>query len=81
MRVVAEIAHPLCKISIFHMNQKFIVKYEQGNLEQNYKIGQLDYIINDVEDIKKIIEGQLTEKALAIFKIMQANMDESLSDY
>lgn len=63
------------------MNQKFIVKYEQGNLEQNYKIGQLDFIINDVEDIKKIIEGQLTEKALAIFKIMQANMDESLSDY
>ena len=55
MRVIAEIPHPQIKISIFYMNQKYIIKFEMYNLEQTYKLSELDYIIRDVEDVKKAI--------------------------
>lgn len=42
MRTIAELPHPDFKITIFNMNQKFIIKFEQGNLEQSYKISELD---------------------------------------
>ena len=42
MRVIAELPHPECKISIFSMNQKYIVKFEQGTFEQSYKLAELD---------------------------------------
>src|SRR5690606_39924556 len=42
MRTIAELPHPDCKITIFSMNQKFIIKIEQGSLEQSYKIPELD---------------------------------------
>ena len=34
MRIIAELPHPDFKISILNMNQKYIVKIEQGTLEQ-----------------------------------------------
>lgn len=42
MRVIAELPHPDCKITLFHMNQKYIIKFEQGTLEQSYKLSELD---------------------------------------
>ena len=42
MRVVAELPHPDCKITIFSMNQKFIIKLEKGIFEQIYKLAELD---------------------------------------
>jgi hypothetical protein len=42
MRIIAELPHPDFKISILNMNQKFIVKIEQGTLEQTYKIPEMD---------------------------------------
>jgi hypothetical protein len=42
MRVIAELPHPDCKITIFSMNQKYIIKLEKGIFEQIYKISELD---------------------------------------
>lgn len=53
MRVIAELPHPEFKITIFSMNQKFIVKMEKGILEQSYKIPDMDLTdgINSVFEI------------------------------
>jgi len=53
MRVIAELPHPDFKITIFSMNQKFIVKVEKGILEQSYKIPDMDLTdgINSVFEI------------------------------
>jgi hypothetical protein len=53
MRVIAELPHPDFKITIFSMNQKFIVKMEKGILEQSYKIPDMDLTdgINSVFEI------------------------------
>ena len=42
MRLIANIPHPDCSITLMSMNQKYILKFEQNNIEQTYKIGELD---------------------------------------
>lgn len=81
MRVVAEIPHPLCRISIFYMNQKYIVKVEQGNLEQSYKFSEIDYLIASVEDVKKAITEEFIQDCLVIFKTMNQNLQKALVDF
>lgn len=70
MRVIAEINHPDVKISIFYMNQKYIIKFEKYNLEQIYKLSELDYIIRDVEDVKKALSEEVIQKIIMQFKNM-----------
>ena len=67
MRVIKEISFSDCKASIFYMNQKYIIKFETGNLEQSYKLSELDYIISDVSNIEKLIEEQLYPQCKIIF--------------
>lgn len=42
MRVIANIPHPDCNITLLTMNQKYILKFEQNNIEQTYKVSELD---------------------------------------
>ncbi len=74
MRVIKEISYPKCKASIFYMNQKYIIKFENGSLEQAYKISELDYLISDVSDIEQIINSGLLKHVNDIFE----SMNESL---
>ncbi len=37
MRIVGRIPHPEFAISVFEMNEKFVVKFEAGPMEQTYK--------------------------------------------
>ncbi|MFD0764938.1 hypothetical protein ACFQZI_08730 [Mucilaginibacter lutimaris] len=68
MRIIAELPHPDFKISILSMNQKFIVKIEQGTLEQTYKIPEMDLTegVNSVfelldEDFLKTVSARFIE--------------------
>lgn len=81
MRIIAEIPHPHCKISIFYMNGKYIVNFAAGNLEQAFKISELDYVIKDVEDIKKIIDETFIQLVLKRFAEMNLQLNEALKDY
>lgn len=81
MRIIAEIPHPDCKISVFYMNQKYIVKFEKGNLEQSYKISELDYIITGIDDIKKVINESFITSVLIRFQQMQIDMQTALKDF
>ena len=81
MRIIAEIPHPDCKIFVFYMNQKYIVKFEKGNFEQSYKISELDSVIAGIEDIKKVINETLITSVLLRFQQMQSDMQLALKDY
>jgi hypothetical protein len=41
MRVLETIPHPSITITIFQMNDKFIVKFEAGPMEQVFKFNQV----------------------------------------
>src|SRR4051812_23403732 len=42
MRVVGEIPHSDCKITIFHWNNRYLIKLERGPFEQTFKIQEYD---------------------------------------
>lgn len=68
MRIVKEINHPACKITIFNWNGKYLIKLEQGDLEQTYKISELDVI--DINDLDKILDEEFISSAIDRFKQM-----------
>lgn len=80
MRVLAELPHPDCKISIFGMNQKFIIKFEQGNLEQSYKIAEAD-VLNGVNGVFEILDEHFINKVLESFAAMRLAFNETYNRY
>ena len=71
MRIIGTIAHEKMRISIFHMNQKYILKFELGNLEQAYKFSELDYA--GLEDFQNSIEsGNFITQVYEIFEKMRS---------
>lgn len=80
MRTLAELPHPECKITIFGMNQKYIIKFEQGNLEQTFKIAEAD-ILNGVNGVFEILDEEFINKVLAIFTNMRTSFIETYNNY
>ncbi|MET0572362.1 MAG: hypothetical protein ABWZ79_13135 [Pedobacter agri] len=72
MRVIAELPHPECKISIFSMNQKYIVKFEQGTFEQSYKLAELDLSGGGVNDVFEILDETFIASVIERFKQMRS---------
>ncbi len=70
MRTVAELPHPDFKITIFAMNQKFIIKFEQGTLEQTYKIGEMD-VVDGVNGVFQLIDDEFTQSVATRFDEMR----------
>ena len=59
MRIIDSIPHPSMSISIFQMNDKFIVKFEAGPMEQDFKFFTED--VKSVDGIKKLINEAFIE--------------------
>ena len=77
MRNVAEIQHPECRISIFSWNQKYLIKLEQENLEQTYKVSEFD--VMGEEAVKKLISEDFIQSALKRFNEMRKDLNNALS--
>ncbi|MFW0715416.1 hypothetical protein [Pedobacter sp. N23S346] len=73
MRVIAELSHPECKITIFSMNQKYIVKFEQGTFEQSYKLAELDLSGGGVNDVFEILDEEFIATVIERFKVMRSD--------
>ncbi|HLS38202.1 MAG TPA: hypothetical protein VK023_08010 [Sphingobacterium bovisgrunnientis] len=80
MRTLAELPHPDCKITIFGMNQKYIIKFEQGNLEQTYKIAEAD-IVDGVNGVFEILDEEFVNKVLQIFITMRTSFIDTYNKY
>ncbi len=80
MRIVAELPHPDCKISIFAMNQKFIVKFEQGSLEQSYKLAETD-VVGGVNGVFKLLDETFIQSVVAHFAEMRKSFFEAYKRY
>ncbi|MFM6976435.1 MAG: hypothetical protein ACKOW2_06275 [Sphingobacteriaceae bacterium] len=69
MRAIAELPHPECKITIFSMNQKFLVKIERGAFEQTYKLSELD-VSEGVNGVFQILDEEFMVGVIERFKKM-----------
>jgi len=80
MRIIAELPHPDFKISILNMNRKFIVKIEQGNLEQTYKIAEAD-LTEGVNSVFELLDEAFLKTVSTRFVEMRKDFNESYNRY
>ena len=76
MRVVATIPHPSIGITVFSMNDKWVVKLEAGPMEQTFKFNADE--VKGIEDIKKILDEEFIKQAIVRFNEMFAGMKAGL---
>lgn len=72
MRIIDTIPHPSITISIFQMNDKFIVKFEAGPMEQAFKFDTAD--VKSLEGVKAIINPNFIETVRKRFNEMYMQM-------
>lgn len=75
MRVIGEIPHEACKITLFQWNGKYLIKLEEGQVEQTFKISEWD-ITED--DLKLLLDEPFMQKAIARFEEMHQAMREAI---
>lgn len=73
MRVVKEIPYQQFKITIFHWNNRYLIKLESGSLEQTFKISELDVLSE--EEVLVLLDETFLVQAVTRF----ADMSKSLS--
>lgn len=59
MRVVKEFIQEDIRISVFSWNNKYIIKYELGPMEQTFKLSEMDVL--DENDLKVFWDGEFFE--------------------
>ena len=74
MRIIDSIPHPTITISIFQINEKFIVKFEAGPMEQAFKFDNAD--VKGVENLKKLITPDFIEAVRKRFNEMFLQMKD-----
>ena len=76
MRVIGEIPHPQCKITLFHWNNRYLIKLEQGPIEQTFKIQEYD--LSSEEDIKLVVSEEFVQAALQQFNSMNKALNDAM---
>lgn len=69
MRIAAELPRPDCKITIFSMNMRFLIKIEKGGFEQTYKISEMD-VTDGVNGVFQILDEEFIGSVLKRFEDM-----------
>jgi len=72
MRIIDSIPHESMTISIFHMNDKYMVKFEAGPMEQVFKFYVED--IKSVDNLKTLINTDFIETTRKRFNDMFLQM-------
>jgi hypothetical protein len=72
MRVIADIPHPAVKITLFHWNGKYLLKLERGNLEQTYKVSELD--VTGEEEVRALLDEEFISTSLQLFDQMHSSL-------
>jgi hypothetical protein len=69
MRIIGEIPHPSCKITLFSWNNRYLIKLEQGLLEQTYKIDQFE--LSSEQELHQILSEEFLTTATNLFSEME----------
>ena len=77
MRIVGEIPHPECKITLLSWNNRYLIKVEQGFLEQTFKINQFDIL--QESDLIKLIDEQFVQECLYRFLEMSNSLGAAVT--
>lgn len=77
MRIIGEVPHPSCKITLFSWNAKYLIKLERGLVEQTFKVPELE--VASEEDVREMLAGEFLEEALRRFDEMNTSLGRALA--
>ncbi len=78
MRQIATYPHPAMQITVFAWNQKYLIKFEKDNLEQTYKIAEIE--LTSPEDLSELLANQhFVQSVLNRFDAMQEDFYEAVA--
>jgi hypothetical protein len=72
MRIIRELPHQECKITLFSWNNRYLIKLEQGLLEQTFKVDQLDF--QHEEELIQLIDDEFINQAIRRFSEMAQSL-------
>jgi hypothetical protein len=75
MRVIHERTHQGCRITFFSWNNRYIIKLEEGTLEQTFKVDQFD--IQDDQELLKLVDAEFVQQAINRFLEMGRSLYEA----
>lgn len=78
MRIIGEIPHPDCRITLFHWNNRYIIKLEKGYLEQTFKIDQFD--LSSENDLRILVNDEFIREAMIRFEAMDQSLRKPLQN-
>ncbi|MFT7114206.1 MAG: hypothetical protein ACI8P7_000989 [Candidatus Azotimanducaceae bacterium] len=71
MRIVDSIPHPKFRISVYSLNEKFMVEVEAGPMKQGFKF---DQDIGGVENVKAVFDAAFLDQIHDTFNTMFVNL-------
>jgi hypothetical protein len=77
MRILGTIDHPSLKITVFKMDQRLSVKFENPWYEQTYKFGD-DERVGSLEAVQQLVDAAFVEHVLEQFRYMHRTRLEAL---
>lgn len=78
MRIIGEIANVSCKITLYHWNNRYLIKLEKGFLEQTFKVNQFD--VSSENDLLKMVNEHFISEALNRFDSMEQSLGNALQN-
>jgi len=78
MRVVKELTREEVRISIFSWNNKYILKFELGPMEQTFKLSEMDVL--EEKELDSFLEGDFFEKVKSRFDEMGKSFRSQLEN-
>jgi hypothetical protein len=78
MRVIKEFTQEEIRISVFSWNNKYILKYELGPMEQTFKVSEMDIL--EESDLDAFLGGDFFERVKIRFGEMGKTFREELEN-
>jgi hypothetical protein len=75
MRVIRELFIKESKITIFSWNNRYLIKLEQGFMEQTFKIDQFE--IQNEDELLRLIDAEFVQQASQRFLEMGQSLHEA----
>lgn len=76
MRVIGEIPDTRCKITLFAWNNRYLLKFERGLLEQTFKINEYD--VTNEKELYQLVDQDFIAAVLNHFDLMEESFNLSM---
>ncbi|KAB1064462.1 hypothetical protein [Salibacter halophilus] len=75
MRIIKTIPNENFTVTIFDMNEKYVVKLEGGSIEQSYKVSKDGF--SGVEELEEMLDDEFYDNAIKEHIALHDNLKKS----